>query len=69
MSFEGDSTEEQIFKALISRRDKFKVRCIEFDEADFQKKLVKDKAIAEVREKRCKARAKNLYKFLLTECI
>ena len=60
MKFITDTTEEQIFKALISRESKFKVKCIEFVE-----KVIT--GTVQEREKKCRARAKVLAK-LVNEC-
>lgn len=60
MKFVADTTEQEIFNALISRRPKFKIKCIEFVES------VITGTDAE-RERKCKARARILAK-LVEEC-
>ena len=58
MKFEP-TTEEQIFKALISRQTTFTIDCIEFKEP-----LIV--GTVKERERKCKAKAKELAK--LVEC-
>lgn len=60
MRFIEDTTEQEIFNALFSRRTKFKVKCIEFEE-----KLIV--GTVQEREKKCKSRAKILNK-LIQDC-
>lgn len=60
MDFLADTTEQEIFNALISRETTFKVKCIEFKES-----LIV--GTVKEREKKCKARAKVLAK-LVQEC-
>ena len=60
MTFIDDTTEQEIFNALISRQPKFKVKCIEFVE-----KVIT--GTVQQRERKCRARAKVLAK-LVEEC-
>lgn len=60
MTFITDTTEQEIFNALISRTPKFTIKCI-----DFVEKVIT--GTEKERERKCRARAKELAK-LVEDC-